>query len=217
MSKTMKGLHVGLVVGGVIGFVIGLAVMIEGYSTMENLEFIGWVFGLIFGLLFTGPIGLVIGALIGAFVGWVQGRNSSSREGVVPRQSEALRALRFTSNGQPQDLQVLGSGLEVGREKANMGGGRERVIVGIVLTCGGIGAMSLGWLMGGIEVVVAAGWLMETSGVVLCLYSAIESLKQEKKGGVPKVRSSNEWVCRNCGSQNKQGLDKCIWCGADLK
>jgi hypothetical protein len=121
----------------------------------------------------------------------------------------------------------LGSGLEVGREKANMGGGRARVIVGIVLTCGGIGAMSLGWLMGGIDAVeeaeyfIGAGWVMETLGVVLCLYSAIESLKQdlkqEKKGGVPKVRSSNEWVCRNCGSQNKQGLDKCIWCGADLK
>jgi len=223
----MKGLHVGLVVGGVIGFVIGLAVMIEGYSTMENLEFMGWVVGLIVGLLFTGPIGLVIGALIGAFVGWVQGRNSSSREGVVPRQSEALRALRFTSNGQPQDLQVLGSGLEVGGEKANMGDGRARVIVGIVLTCGGIGAMSLGWLMGGnyaveeADYLVVAGLVMETLGVALCLQSAIESLKQdlkqEKKGGVPKVRSSNEWACRNCGSQNKQGLDKCIWCGADLK
>jgi len=81
MSKTIrKGLLVGLVVGGVIGLVIGLVVMIDGYSAMEDLEFMGWVVGLIVGLTVTGPIGLVIGALIGAFVGWVQGRNSSSRD-----------------------------------------------------------------------------------------------------------------------------------------
>jgi hypothetical protein len=47
--------------------------------------------------------------------------------------------------------------------------------------------------------------------------SSVRSSDEENKGGVPKVRSSEEWVCRNCGSQNKQGLDKCIWCGADLK
>jgi len=196
MSETIKkGLHVGLVVGGAIGFVIGLVLAIDEFSTQEHLEFMGWVVGLIVGLMVTGPIGLVIGALIGAFVGWVQGRNSSS---------------------------------EVGREVAIMGGGTAKVIVGAVLIPGGILVISLGFILADNvaeewQYVGLAGLAMAGLGIVMLLDGTKESLKQEKqekqekKGGVPEVRSSNEWVCRNCGSQNKQGLDRCIWCGADVK
>jgi ribosomal protein L40E len=82
--------------------------------------------------------------------------------------------------------------------------------------------MSFGWIVGGIAAVeeaayiVWAGLVMATLGIVLCLYSAIESWKQdkEKKGGVPEVRSRNEWVCRNCGSQNKQEAIVCRHCGS---
>jgi hypothetical protein len=102
------------------------------------------------------------------------------------------------------------------------------VIVGVVLIYGGLGVSFSGFLLGSIggfaseeasEFVLAfvGGLAMALLGSVLCLRGAKGHRNQEKKDGVPEVRSSNEWVCRNCGSQNKQGLDRCIWCGADVK
>jgi hypothetical protein len=128
-------------------------------------------------------------------------------------------------------MQILRSGHEIGREVAIMGGGTAKIIVGAVLISGGILASCFAFVLGSIGgfasedagqfvFAVLAGLAMAVLGIVLCVYGIKESLKQEKqekKDGVPEVRSSNEWVCRNCGCQNKQGLDKCIWCGADVK
>ena len=102
------------------------------------------------------------------------------------------------------------------------------VIVGVVLIYGGLGVSFFGFILGSIggfaseeasEFVLAfvGGLATALLGSVLCLRGAKWDRNQEKKDGVPEVRSSNELVCLNCGSQNKQGLDKCIWCGADLK
>jgi len=103
-----------------------------------------------------------------------------------------------------------------------MGGRTAKIIVGVVLISGGLLVAAIGFISVGLGVeewlyVVLAGFAMAGLGLFVFLDGTKESLKQEKKGGVPKVRSMNEWVCRNCGSQNKEGLDKCIWCGADLK
>jgi peptidoglycan/LPS O-acetylase OafA/YrhL len=103
-----------------------------------------------------------------------------------------------------------------------MGGWMAKVIVGASLISCGFLASCFGLFSVGLGVeewpyVVLAGLAMAVFGIVLCVYGIKGNLKQDKKGSVPKVRSSSEWVCRNCGSQNKQGLDKCIWCGADLK
>jgi len=99
------------------------------------------------------------------------------------------------------------------------------VIVGAILIGCGLLVIAIGFISVGLGVeewpyVVLAGFAMAGLGLFMLLDDTKESLKQEKqekKGGVPEVRSSNEWICRNCGSQNKQGLDKCIWCGADVK
>ena len=100
-------------------------------------------------------------------------------------------------------------------------------VAGVVMVVAGILTMVAGaWPIGGSgfrPLASALSYVPLISGGIVSLFAwrrwgdIKENLKQEKKGGVPKVRSMNEWVCRNCGSQNKEGLDKCIWCGADLK
>jgi len=115
-------------------------------------------------------------------------------------------------------MHLVRSGLEVGREKANMGGGTAKVIVGAVLISGGILAFCFGSMLGMIggfysdsagELVLAVvgGLAMALLGLVVVINGVKENLKQEKKGA----------RCWHCGS-NLMGDPKiCEHCGADVK
>ena len=113
-----------------------------------------------------------------------------------------------------------------------MGGwmAKVRVIVGVVgalLICGGILASCfgfVGWLArsgfpnaGQFVSVFWAGLLIALAGVVLCVYITIESSKQEKKGSVPKVRSSDECFCPHCGTKLASGAKFCEECGVRIQ
>jgi len=100
-----------------------------------------------------------------------------------------------------------------------MGGRTARIIVGVILIYVGLSVTGIGFFSVALGVdewlyVVLAGSAMAGLGLFMLLDATKESLKQEKKGGVPKVRSSNEWVCRNCGSQKKQEAIVCRHCGS---